>query len=161
MKRSALAMVAILLGGSAVQADVVAPSTVSYDDSGAIDESLTGTPGDPENGRLVMATKSQGNCIACHAVTDLSDFPFHGEVGPSLDGVGSRWDEAQLRGIVADAKHTFPGTIMPSFYKVEGFIRPGRAFTGNAIPEDEIEPLLTAQQIEDVVAYLMTLQDEG
>ncbi len=157
MKRSALAIAAVLIGG-AVHAEVVAPTAVSYD-NGAIETSLTGAPGDPEMGREVMSQRGQGNCIACHEVTDLQEFPFHGDVGPTLDGVASRWNEAELRGIVANAKQMFPGTMMPSFYKVDGFIRPGRAFTGKAIPEDEIEPLLTAEQIENVVAYLMTLQE--
>ena len=75
-----------------------------------------------------------------------------------LDGVGSRWNEAELRGIVANAKQVYDGTIMPAFYKVDGFIRPGNAYTGKAA--ETIEPLLTAQQIEDVVAFLMTLKDE-
>lgn len=159
MKRSALAIAALVAGTGLATADPVPPSEVTFDEYGAVETSLSGSPGDPAEGRLVVATKSQGNCIACHAVSDLDEFPFHGEVGPSLDGVADRWTEADLRGIVADAKQMFPGTMMPSFYKVSGFVRPGRAFTGKAIPEDEIEPLLTAQQIEDVVAYLMTLKE--
>ena len=83
---------------------------------------------------------------------------FQGNIGPSLDGAGDRWDEAQLRGIVADAKMTFPDSMMPSFYKVSGFIRPGNAYTGKAA-DDTFTSLLTAQQIEDVVAYLATLKE--
>ena len=67
------------------------------------------------------------------------------------------YDEAHLRGLVANAKHTFPVTIMPAFYKTEGFIRPGAAYTGKA-PEGDLPPILGAQQIEDVLAYLLTLK---
>ncbi|MDJ0825983.1 MAG: sulfur oxidation c-type cytochrome SoxX [Rhodobacter sp.] len=103
--------------------------------------------------------KGAGNCIACHAVTDLNDLPFHGEIGPTLDGVADRWTEAELRGIIANAKIMFEDTMMPSFYKTDGFIRIGNAYTGKAL-EGEAAPLLTAQEIEDVVAYLMTLKEE-
>jgi sulfur-oxidizing protein SoxX len=101
--------------------------------------------------------KGAGNCIACHQVTDLSDLAFHGDIGPSLDGVGARWSEAELRGILADAKRMFPGTMMPSFYRTEGFVRVGEAYTGKA-KEGEVTPLLTAQEIEDLVSYLKTLK---
>ena len=99
-----------------------------------------------------------GNCIACHEVTALNHLPFHGEIGPMLDGVADRWSEAELRGIVANAKIMFEGSMMPSFYKTSGFTRLGDAYTGKAHPEGEVQPLLTAQEIEDVVAYLMTLK---
>ena len=91
--------------------------------------------------------------------TDLIEFPFHGNVGPTLDGVADRWGEAELRGIVANAKLTFADSVMPSFYKTEGYIRPGDAYTGKAAPESGLSTLLTAQQVEDVVAYLMTLKE--
>jgi sulfur-oxidizing protein SoxX len=139
-----------------LNAEVVSPTNVAFTD-GAIEQSLTGAAGDPAAGRLVM-NKGSGNCIACHQVSDLEEFPFHGEVGPMLDGVGARWSEAELRGIVANAKEMFPGTMMPSFYKTEGFIRVGNGFTGKAA-EGPVDPLLTAQQIEDVVAYLLTLTE--
>lgn len=105
-----------------------------------------------------MVSRGAGNCIACHQVTELDEHPFHGEVGPSLDGIGEYRTAAELRGIVANAKMTYEGTIMPAFYRTSGFIRPGNGFTGKAA-EGELAPLLTAQQIEDVVAYLQTLKD--
>lgn len=135
-----------------------APGDVSFGEYGQITESLTGVAGNPEAGLEIMVARGKGNCIACHQVTALEEYPFHGEVGPSLDGVGARWEEADLRGIVANAKMTFPDSIMPAFYRVDGFIRPGNAFTGKAA-EGPLDPLLTAQEIEDVVAYLLTLQD--
>ncbi|HAG25447.1 MAG TPA: sulfur oxidation c-type cytochrome SoxX, partial [Rhodobacter sp.] len=83
---------------------------------------------------------------------------FQGNVGPALDGVGSRWSEAELRGIVSNAKMMFDGTVMPSFYKTEGYTRLGDAYTGKA-PKGDVPPILSAQQIEDVVAYLLTLKE--
>ena len=145
-----------MLAGTIVLAETVEPSNVSFTEYGGIEDSLTGVPGDVENGKVIMVTRGKGNCIACHQVTALEDYPYHGEVGPSLDGVNERWEAADLRGIVANAKMTFPETMMPSFYKSEGFIRPGDAFTGKAGAEP-LAPLLTAQEVEDVVAYLMTV----
>ena len=139
-------------------AQAVEPTAVVYGDYGEVETSLTGAPGDVANGVVVMTNRGKGNCIACHQVTDLEEFPFHGEVGPSLDGVADRWTEADLRGIVANAKMVFPGTMMPAFYKTEGYIRPGDDYTGKAGAEP-LAPILTAQEIEDVVAYLMTLNE--
>ncbi len=136
---------------------VVSPADVKFED-GAVAMSLTGQPGTAANAPEIM-NKGAGNCIACHAVTALDDLPFHGEVGPTLDGAGSRWSEAELRGIIANAKMMFEGSVMPSFYKTDGFNRPGDAYTGDAAT-GPLEPLLTAEQIEDVVAFLMTLKDE-
>ncbi len=143
--------------GLAAGAEEIAPQDVEYVE-GAIKASLTGTPGDPAAGAEIM-NKGSGNCIACHEVSALKELPFHGEVGPILDGAADRWSEAELRGIVANAKMMFDGTMMPSFYKTSGFVRPGDAYTGKAAPAD-LPPLLTAQQIEDVVAFLMTLKEE-
>ena len=147
-----------LVAAGPVLADTVEPVAVSYDDYGAVEAPLTDQPGDAEAGAAVMTTRGQGNCIACHQVTALDEFPFHGTVGPTLDGIGEWRTEAELRGIVANAKHTFPGTIMPAFYKTQGYVRSGDGFTGTAA-EEPLPPLLTAQQIEDVVAYLMTLTE--
>ena len=133
-------------------AGVVSPGAVEYDGI-AIPQSLTGTPGDPEQGREWTAGRKLGNCLACHQNSDMSDLPFHGEVGPPLDGAGSRWTEAQLRGIIVNSKHVFGDqTIMPAFYRTSGFNRPRKQFEG--------KPILTAQQVEDVVAYLLTLKDQ-
>jgi sulfur-oxidizing protein SoxX len=138
-------------------AQEVSPTAVSFTD-GAVAQSLSGVAGDAAQGRMVVGNKSLGNCVACHEVSDLDDVPFQGEIGPPLDGAGDRWSEAELRGIVSNAKIMFEESMMPSFYKTEGFIRPGKAYTGKAA-DDTFGPLLTAQQIEDVVAYLTTLKD--
>jgi len=149
---------AVLIATSA-SAEAIAPAAVQYSDYGEVEASLSGMAGDVEAGKVIMTTRGKGNCIACHQVSDLDEFGFHGEVGPSLDGVADRWDAIQLRGIVANAKMTFPESIMPAFYKTSGFIRPGDAFTGKAGAEP-LAPLLTAQEIEDVIAYLQTLKYE-
>ncbi|MEO1138047.1 MAG: sulfur oxidation c-type cytochrome SoxX [Pseudomonadota bacterium] len=151
---SAAAFLAVTAGFAVAE---VKPTEVKFED-GAIAVSLSGTPGDPVAGREIVGDKSLGNCVACHQVSDLADVPFHGEIGPMLDGAGERWSEAELRGIVANAKIMFEGSMMPSFYKTEGFIRPGNAYTGEAA-DDTFGPLLSAQQIEDVVAYLTTLTE--
>jgi len=148
---------AAALFASVAAADTVAPTDVKYVD-GAIETSLTGAPGDPAAGSELM-NKGAGNCIACHMISDQSQLQFHGEIGPPLDGVADRWSEAELRGIVANAKIMFEGTMMPAFYKVEGFTRLGDEYTGDA-HEGDVAPLLTGQDIENVVAYLMTLKEE-
>ncbi len=156
MKALGLGLVGIFLAGVACAEDIK-PVDVVYED-GAVATSLSGVPGSIENGAVLM-NKGAGNCIACHAVSALSDLPFHGEVGPPLDGAADRWSEAELRGIVANAKVMFEGTMMPSFYKTDGFIRIGDNYTGKAL-DGEVQPLLSAQDIEDVVAFLMTLKEE-
>lgn len=157
MKHQLLLGMAITAFSASVVLAEVAPENVAYTD-GAVAESLTGTPGDPVAGKQAMADKGIGNCVACHAAEMMKDVPFPGTVGPALDGAGDRWTEAELRGIVSDAKKTFEDTVMPSFYKTSGYIRPGDAYTGKAGTEP-LPPLLTAQQIEDVVAYLMTFKE--
>ncbi|RMH49344.1 MAG: sulfur oxidation c-type cytochrome SoxX [Alphaproteobacteria bacterium] len=164
MKSRALWGIALAVGmagaaGAAERGPVTYAADINFAEDGSVAESLTGKPGNPENGAQVLAQKKIGNCIACHQVTALKDYPFHGEIGPSLDGVGSRYSEAQLRGILVDAKKTFEGSMMPSFFKTGGFIRPGIGFTGKPAKEP-LPPLLTAEQIEDAVAFLMTLKDE-
>lgn len=158
MKRTFIAAAAVTISATSVVANDVAPGDVVFVD-GAIAASLTGKAGDAAEGLQVM-NKGKGNCVACHAVTELAEvFPFHGEVGPPLDGVADRWTEEELRGIVTNAKMMFDGSMMPSFYKTAGYVRPGDRFTGKAGSEP-LPTLLSAQQIEDVVAYLMTLKEE-
>lgn len=132
-------------------ADVVAPGDVVFGEYGEVEASLTGVPGDAAAGREAFMDRSLGNCLACHENSEMTDQPFHGEVGPVLDGVGDRWSEADVRGIIVNSKNIFPDTIMPAFYVNEGFINVREDLAGQTI--------LTAQQVEDVVAYLMTLQD--
>lgn len=113
-------------------------------------KSLTGAPGNADAGRKVFLTRTLGNCLACHQVTSLKSEEFHGEFGPSLDGVATCYNEAQLRLIVADPKRLFTDTVMPAFYRNEGLNRVRPEFVG--------KPILTAAQVEDVVAFLATLK---
>lgn len=116
----------------------------------SLPQSLTGKPGNAEAGKKVFLTRTLGNCLACHEVTSLKSEEFHGELGPSLDGVASRYSEAQLRLIVADPKRVFTDTVMPAFYKNDGLHRVRPEFAG--------KPILTAAQVEDVVTFLQTLK---
>ena len=147
----AIAAATLSLAVSAQAADI-SPADVAFDEYGAVAASLTGAAGDAANGAKVFANRKQGNCLACHTNSDLSEESFHGEVGPPMDGVADRWSEAELRGIVSNSKMMFEGTIMPAFYIDSGDTRPLEDFAGKSI--------LTAQQVEDVVAYLMTLKEE-
>ncbi len=126
---------------------------VAYEvvDGVTIPQALTDQPGDPINGRAVAIHRQKGNCLACH-VMPIPEESFHGEIGPDLNGVGSRYDAGELRLRVVDPKVINPDTIMPAFYKVNGFHRVLADFEG--------KPMLTAQEVEDVVAYLQTLTEE-
>ena len=150
MGRFSMTLVCLFAGSSAFAGDVM-PANVVFND-GAIGVTLTAQAGDPAAGRKVFMNRKQGNCLACHANEDMSDQSFHGEVGPALDGVADRWEAAELRGIVVNSKMMFEGTIMPAFYKDDGFERNLKKFQGKSI--------LNAQQVEDVVAYLLTLKEE-
>ncbi len=133
-------------------AGVVGPDDVKIED-GTVSASLTGAAGDAVEGRKVFANRKQGNCLACHQNSDLSEMPFHGEVGPPLDGVAGRWKEGELRAILVNSKSALSeDTIMPSFYRLVNGARTAEKFQGKTI--------LTAEQVEDVLAYLKTLTDE-
>src|SRR3954447_20022917 len=115
----------------------------------AIQQSLTGTAGDATRGRALVVERSS-TCILCHS----GPFPeqrFQGDVAPSLAGSGNRWSEGELRLRLVDASRLNAATIMPSYYRVDGLHRVAQNFRG--------KPALTAEQIEDVVAYLKTLKD--
>ena len=114
----------------------------------AISQSLTGTAGDVRRGRALVVERSS-TCILCHS----GPFPeqkFQGDLAPSLAGSGSRWSEGQLRLRLVDASRLNAATIMPSYYRVEGLDRVGAAWRG--------KPILSAEQIEDLVAYLASLR---
>lgn len=131
--------------------DAVPPDQIKFEDF-AVAASLTGVPGDPEAGAEVFKNRGLGNCLACHVNSAMEEELFHGTVGPSLDGVGSRWEPTELRAIVADAKKIFgEQTVMPGFYSLD---------VGVNVAKDRIgTTILTAQQVEDVVAYLATLKE--
>jgi sulfur-oxidizing protein SoxX len=105
--------------------------------------------GDAARGRALVVARESANCVLCHAVPDPA-VKFAGDVGPSLAGVGARLSEAQLRLRVADNLRVNPATVMPSYYKVDGLDRVASTYAG--------KPVLTAQEVEDVVAWLVTLK---
>jgi len=96
-----------------------------------------------------MVVSQDSNCLLCHAVPEGIDRGA-GNIGPSLAGVGRRLTEAQIRMRIVDPLRVNPDTVMPSYYKVEGLLRVAPAYRG--------KPVLDAQQVEDVIAYLRTLQ---
>ncbi len=131
-------------GGATAQ--TLSPYVVIGD---GIPASLTGKAGDATQGRALVVNRSS-TCILCHS----GPFPeqaFQGDLAPSLDGVGGRWSEGQLRLRLVDASRLNPATIMPSYYRVEGLERVGATWRD--------KPILSASQIEDIVAYLATLRD--
>jgi len=141
---------ALAICGSAIAAQI-APTDVKFSD-GEVGLSLSGKPGDPAAGREWYAGRKLGNCLACHQTTDLKELPFHGEVGPTMDGVGDRYEAAELRAILVNSKQVFGDeTIMPGFYSLETGARIAKKFKESTI--------LEAQQIEDIIAYLMTLKE--
>lgn len=144
------AVMASCLSGMAFAAEI-APDAVVFGDEGVM-ESLTGVAGDPVAGAKVFKTRKQGNCLACHVNQDMSNELFQGNVGPALDGVGDRYGAPMLRAIVADAKKIFTdATVMPGFYSLDVGERVAEKYKGKTI--------LTGQQVEDVVAYLLTLKE--
>lgn len=116
----------------------------------AITTSLTGVPGDAANGRAIIANRQIGLCLLCHT----GPFPeerFQGNLAPNMSGAGSRWSEGQLRLRLVDASRLNAASIMPAYYRTTGLNRVASALQG--------KPLLAAQQIEDVVAFLRTLKE--
>ena len=130
----------------------------------AINASLTGKAGDAKMGLKWMTHRRLGNCIACHEIKQVSNlakpddlnslkkYAFHGEVGPALDGVAGRYTEGELRLLIVDIKKAMPDadSIMPSFHRADGFNRVHKDCVGQVV--------LSAERVEDVVAYLKTLK---
>ncbi len=156
MKKSALACIAGLAGmvlASVAQAGTVRDDGLKpYDVVGdiAIPKPLTDKPGDPANGRKLVANRKKGNCLACHKIEQMKDFLFHGEIGPELTDIASNMPASEMRLRLVNPKIVNPDTIMPAFYKVDGLYRVMKKFQG--------KPILTAQEVEDVIAFLVTLK---
>ncbi|MCK1707884.1 MULTISPECIES: sulfur oxidation c-type cytochrome SoxX [unclassified Bradyrhizobium] len=144
-------MVAALIAASFASATTAAaqelvPYTIVED---GIPESLTGSPGDAARGRALVLVRST-TCILCHS----GPFPetrFQGDLAPDLRGAGNRWSVSQFRLRLVDASRFNPQTIMPSYYRNDELVRVGRNFAG--------KPILSAAEIEDIVAFLATLRD--
>jgi L-cysteine S-thiosulfotransferase len=114
-----------------------------------IPDPIAATSGDAGRGRALVIARDPANCVLCHPISD-SGIRFAGNLGPSLDGVGRRLSIAQLRLRVVDSLKIDPRTIMPSYYRVDGLERVSAAYRG--------KPILDAAEVEDIVAYLATLQ---
>ena len=135
----------LLLAGPA-GAQTLLPYTVMGD---AILEPLTKARGDAARGRALVVERSS-TCILCHS----GPFPeqkFQGDLAPDLSGSGRRSSEGQLRLRLVDAAHLNAATIMPSYYRIDGLVRVGSNWRG--------KPILSAEQIEDILAYLVTLRE--
>jgi L-cysteine S-thiosulfotransferase len=143
----ALTLGALCAFAAAAAAQEPKPFTVEGD---AIPASLTGTKGDPAHGRAIVTNRQVGLCLLCHS----GPFPeerLQGNMAPDLAGAGARWSEGQLRLRIVDASRLNPDTIMPPYYRIDGLQRVAPTFRG--------KPVLSAEQIEDVVAFLATLRD--
>jgi sulfur-oxidizing protein SoxX len=110
---------------------------------------MSGAKGDPARGRAIVVNRQAGLCLLCHS----GPFPeerFQGSIGPDLNGIGARLSEGQIRLRIVDPGRFNPSTIMPAYYRTENLNRVAPSFQG--------KPILSAQQIEDVVAFLATLK---
>jgi sulfur-oxidizing protein SoxX len=146
------AAAAAVLASAVVQAapptagEPLRPSSVVGD---AIPALLTGVPGDPARGKAIFVSRQTGLCLLCHSAP-LPEEKFQGTIGPDLKGVGSRYTEGQLRLRIVDSSLIDPETIMPAYYRLDGLERVAPAFRGKTV--------LTAQQIEDLLAFVKTLR---
>jgi sulfur-oxidizing protein SoxX len=136
---------ALVAAGCAMGA---ASGAASAQDS--IPASLTGAKGDPARGRAIVTNRQLGLCLLCHS-GPFPEEPFQGNLAPDLAGAGKRSTEGQLRLRIADSSRINPATIMPAYHRTDGLTRVAPAWRG--------KPVLNAEQIEDVVAFLLTLRD--
>lgn len=146
-RRPCLAAAALALSAALAPAANAAGLETAQVSGDAVPQPLTPTPGDAAHGRALLAARENANCILCHAIPDVR---FSGNLAPSLTGVGGRLTAAQLRLRVADNRRVNPETIMPSYYRAEGLIDVAAQYRGKTV--------LSAQEIEDVVAYLQSLK---
>jgi len=116
----------------------------------AIPQALGGLTGDVARGRAIVANRQQGLCLLCHS-GPIPEERFQGTLAPSLSGAGARWSAGQLRLKLADGQRLNPASIMPAYYRSEGLQQVGAEWRGRT--------LFTAQQLEDVLAYLLTLKE--
>jgi L-cysteine S-thiosulfotransferase len=142
--RYALALA--MSAGLASAADGTRPLRVAAD---GIPDPLVAGGGDAARGRTLIVARESANCVLCHAVPD-SAVRFYGDIGPSLAGIGTRLSVPQLRLRISDNLRLNPTTIMPSYYKIDGLDRVAGQYAG--------KPILSGQEVEDLVAYLASLK---
>jgi sulfur-oxidizing protein SoxX len=139
-----------LAPGAALAADAVGSAPVAFQGRRRRDSRAAGaTPGDAARGRNLVLARDPANCLLCHAIPDPA-VRFAGDLGPALGGIGARLSIPQLRLRVADIIRLNSTTIMPSYYRIDGLSLVRVRLSG--------KPILTAAEIEDVVAYLATLR---
>ncbi len=141
-----LAAVALVCEAAGARAEALRPFTVVGD---AIPQRLTDARGDPQRGREVAVKRELGNCLLCHRMP-IPEERFQGTIGPDLAGVAGRLSEGQIRLRIVDESRMNPQTIMPPYYRVEGLQRVMAAYRDR--------PVLTAEQVEDAVALLLTFR---
>ena len=142
----ALASLSGAAGGAAI-AEPLEPFTVTGD---AVAAPLGGHAGDPARGERLVRGRERGNCLICHQIPAPEE-RFQGDIGPPLNGVGSRLTPGQLRLRLIDQTRVNPDTIMPAYYRIDGLIRVAPRYQG--------KPALTAAEIEDVIAWLASLKE--
>lgn len=149
---AATAGVAGVAGAASTPEDpATLPRVVPYQIEGdGIAQPLAGAVGDAARGRALVTNRQQGLCLLCHS-GPLPEERFQGNLAPSLAGAGSRWSAAQLRLRLVDSRRLNPHSIMPAYHRSEGLQRVGSAW--------QDKPLFSAQQLEDVVAFLATLKE--
>lgn len=155
--RLTLAIAALLLATSSLS-DAIAqateirePGLIPYAVKDyAIEQSLTGKPGDAAKGRALAVTSGQGNCVICHKLP-IPEVAFRiGNVGPDLTEVGGRLTPGEIRMRIVNPKLLNEETIMPAYYRVSGLNRVAPNFAN--------KPMLSPEQVEDLVAYLSSLK---
>jgi L-cysteine S-thiosulfotransferase len=142
----ALGLLSVLAGMTPAKAQI-APYEIIGD---AIPAPLNGLTGDASRGRQIVVTRQKGLCLLCHS----GPFPeerFQGDLSPSLAGAGSRSTEGQLRLRMVDSTKVNPASIMPAYHRTTELSRVGRNFADR--------PILSAQDIEDVVTFLKELKE--
>ena len=142
-------LLAVLLGLASASAWAQASSYSVVGD--AIPQPVADRPGDAARGRAIVANRSVGLCLLCHS-GPIPEERFQGTLAPSLAGAGTRWSEGQLRLRIVDGSRLNPDTIMPAYYRTESLRNVARPFQGKTV--------FTAEQVEDVVAYLVTLKEQ-
>lgn len=141
------AVVLLACAAASASAQPLAAYSVQGD---AIAAPLAGRAGDATRGRAIVASRQVGLCLLCHGAP-IAEERFQGDLAPNLAGVGARFSAGQLRLRIVEPQRLVPGTIMPAYHRTEGLQQVGAAWRG--------KPLLDAQQIEDVVAYLCSLKE--